>query len=411
MDEERIILKIQVINYDGNLLYQSKTIICRSLKYPRSLDEFDVNIVDLTSTGIWRNSNSSKSIIENLNDFKSIKTMLLHSEKAKNILVMPRNISFYYYPSGSNPRSILLKDMLEEVNSILNHIYPYRSKDYDLIFESTETTLNNKAFYADFYFSKKNNSITKSDFSEKATTVCFDDGNLYLTTLNIACDYSHLNIFLDFLFPSEEKELEPEWVKQISILDDIEKREIIKEAEEIIKEKETDIEESQKVLEKNSRYKSILYTNGDKLVEVVFDVLEQILDCDLSDFKDEKKEDFRIVKKNCTIIGEIKGTSSNIRRENISQLDNHYQTYLDKLDEEGKSEKVYQLLIMNPLRNKPLDEREPVCEDQINLAKRNGSLIVTTKVLLALFEKFMNKELTTDQCLYLLTENTGLLTI
>ena len=47
-------------------------------------------------------------------------------------------------------------------------------------------------------------------------------------------------------------------------------------------------------LEENAKYKSILYTNGNELVRVVFEILESILDYDLSSFEDILKEDFLI---------------------------------------------------------------------------------------------------------------------
>ena len=96
-------------------------------------------------------------------------------------------------------------------------------------------------------------------------------------------------------------------------------------------------------LKENLRYKSILYSNGDDLVRVVFEILENILDCDLSKFEDIKKEDFLIKKDNYTFIGEIKGVTSNVKNEHISQVDVHYQKYMDKLNEEKIQERVKEL--------------------------------------------------------------------
>ena len=85
--------------------------------------------------------------------------------------------------------------------------------------------------------------------------------------------------------------------------------------------------------------------------------------------------------KNCLTV-----ITSNVKSEHISQLDVHFQTYKDKLTEEEREENVHQLLIINPFRTKPLEEREPVNQQQIDLAERNGCLIIETNTLLRIFE-------------------------
>ena len=94
-------------------------------------------------------------------------------------------------------------------------------------------------------------------------------------------------------------------------------------------------------------FKSILYENGDSLVRVVFDILEQVMNYSLAGFIDEKKEDFKIALPDITFIGEIKGITSNVRSEHISQLDVHCQSYIDDLDEEGKSENVKGIVVFD----------------------------------------------------------------
>ena len=164
-------------------------------------------------------------------------------------------------------------------------------------------------------------------------------------------------------------------------------------------------------LAKNLRYKSVLFETGEALVIVVFEILEKMLKYDLSSFVDEKDEDFRIIFNDVTFIGEIKGITSNVKSENVSQLDVHCQTYIDSLDEEGKSENIKGILIINPLRNKPLNQRDNVHEKQIQLAKRNGSLIVTTDVLLNLFAAYLESHISTEKIIELLKNKIGLLQI
>ena len=164
-------------------------------------------------------------------------------------------------------------------------------------------------------------------------------------------------------------------------------------------------------LKKNERYKSILITNGYDLSSIVFEMLENLLKCNLSGFTDENKEDFLIKKENVTFIGEIKGITSNVKSENVAQVDRHYYSYLDKLKEANITENVKQLLIITPFRNKPLSEREAVNEDQINLAKRNNSLIITTDVFLKTFELFVSGEIKTEKIITAFQNEVGLFDI
>ena len=152
-----------------------------------------------------------------------------------------------------------------------------------------------------------------------------------------------------------------------------------------------------------------LYTSGDELVEVIFEILEKMLGCNLSGFIDKKKEDFNFKIKDKVFIGEIKGVTPNVKKLNVSQLDVHVQEYLD--DNEEENQNIVALLIINHQRNKPITEREKVNEEVIKLAKRNGSLIVETMTILRLFEQYLSKEKTREECIDILVNHTGLLEI
>lgn len=110
-----------------------------------------------------------------------------------------------------------------------------------------------------------------------------------------------------------------------------------------------------------------------------------------------------------TFIGEIKGVTSNIKSEYVSQVDVHYHGYMDELEERKQEENVRQMLIVNPFRTKPIAERDPVDQRQIDLATRNGCLIIETNTLLRIFEKFRRNEMTTEQCISVFGTTTGLL--
>ena len=101
--------------------------------------------------------------------------------------------------------------------------------------------------------------------------------------------------------------------------------------------------------------------------------------------------------------------TSNVKSEHISQLDVHYQGYMDHLQEEQRSEKVFQLLIINAFRTKEPSQREPIHETQVALAKRNKCLIIETVTLLHIFEEFLNGTISSEKCVEVFSTHTGLL--
>lgn len=132
-----------------------------------------------------------------------------------------------------------------------------------------------------------------------------------------------------------------------------------------------------------------------------------MLGCDLSEFTDKKKEDFKFMINDKVFIGEIKGVTPNVKKANVSQLDVHVQEHLDDNDEESKN--IIALLIINHQRNKPISAREGVNDEVIKLAERNGSLIVETITLLKLFEQYLLGKKSRDECIDTLANTTGLL--
>ena len=66
---------------------------------------------------------------------------------------------------------------------------------------------------------------------------------------------------------------------------------------------------------------------------------------------------------------------------------------------------------MNHQKSKPVQEREPIMEKQINLAKRNGSLIMDTYTLLKMLEKYRQGTMLREDILKNLKGTTGLLSI
>lgn len=403
---------IQVLTCNGNKgMLGGKNIVVNSFHDAQSLDEFDINVINLNNKEIWKYKGNNPNWIDGMNDWVSLSNMINNSKKTKVIFLFPQNIQYkYQYISsghGSYNKSCELKDMIPTMTGdLLIHLYE-NIRILDVIYENTKTLIGCDKISASFYFNiGRSNVCTQSIRSNKLTTINF--GNIILTTLNIV-SYNQLISFLREIHLIEEKDNAPEWIKEEKMFDDAVQLKIIEERNKVIKNANTDIENAMSAIRKNERYKSILYTSGDELVDVIFEILQDMLGCDLSDFHDEKKEDFNFELCDKVVIGEIKGITTNVKNANVSQLDTHVQNYIDNHDINANS--IVALLVIDHQRNKPLREREKVHENGINLAKRNKSLIIETITLLKMYERYLNNTLSREKILETLTTTTGLLTI
>lgn len=415
-------MKVQVITNNNLHFEENQNLKFSPLSEPQSLDEFDINLIDLSSEDLWYNDKQTPETINKINDIINIARMVERKSKSVVIYMFPKNTSYHYYKlSGEYSNEKELKHLPNLIRFVCHSAIPQGNhiKEH-LVYENTTTKIAEQEYKASFFFDElleKNpirpdflwaKPLTKSQCSEKPTTISFGN-DIYHTTLDVLETKDKLDNFLKYLFPDKSIEEKPEWIKEIKILNDEKLLNTIEECKQEISKLNNRIADANNQLQENERIKSILYSNGEQLVEVVFSILDKIFSCNLNKFVDEKKEDFIIKKEKYTIIGEIKGITSNIKNEHISQTDVHYQGYMDKIQEEGKKENVYQVLIINPLRNKPVNERDSVHETQINLANRNHCLIIETKTLLKLYEKFVTGEISVEDCEKLFTEKQGLL--
>lgn len=400
--------KVQIVSYAKKTETWPNYAECTTLKEPLSPDSFLYNFYDLTDNALWRFQGNQHVSINSIDDFQSIQTMLKKSNSAVNVIVLPQNLEFYFRYDRIDKKYYEhrnLKDIIVNLTDILSDLIP--TPFPRIYYENTTTTLNSHSIKASFCFeNEKGSPFTFSDGSKKITTCRIND-RLFLTTLNIFESPQIFEAFLSRIMPKED-ETYPEWLYEVDILDDQEQKEKIDQSERIIGEEQAKIEFAKEKLGANLKYKSILSTNGDALVEVVFEILQELLGCDLSQFQDKHQEDFEIKKENVTFIGEIKGVTSNVHSEHISQLDVHCQNYQDRLQEEGKEETVKGLLIINHQRNAVPQERQEVHQIQIALAERNQSLIVETSELLRLFEAKKMGSVEVSQICHAFKEMTGI---
>lgn len=410
-------MKIQIISY-GNKLnnkFKDYEVVYSTINSPQSFDEFDINIISLQENMIWETNNYEITpMINSIADLKSLQGIIENSHSSKTILMFPLNCRFKYYYLNYEKRyqySQEIKNVLSVAIKIIGTIIPNSIiKPWSIRYENTTTIINDTEYKASFYFDTNCPILTSSKGSNKATTIRYSD-NLYFSTLDISSNTFNLREFLSAIKIEQTRAQMPQWLMDYRCLDDEEQLSIVSENQQIILEANNKIDSATEKLNDNLKFKSILITNGDELVSVVFKILEKILDCDLSEFEDEKREDFLIKKDGVTYIGEIKGITSNVRSEHVSQLDVHCQMYMDKLQESSITENVKPLLIINPFRTKPISERDDIHENQIKLAIRNGGLIITTETLLKIYEMILNDETTTERVLEVLSSQTGIANI
>lgn len=405
-------MKIQIIT-GKKYLDSDEDITVSSYASPMSPDVFDVNIIDLSYEGLWEFDGQTSGKLNNVNDLKSISCMVSDSIKTKIVYVYPQDGNYKYYLFNNHfVRSIRIKDLITSDVHQQDYCkcFPSFETHKSVIFEPTVTTIDNTEYSSSFRFTNSiDEVITESDSSKKVTTIRSAKGRIF-TTLDICSSFDSVKAFLKSVCDKETSSDVPDWVRDFEFGSDKKLKLTIEESQKEISDLRKAIDDAEKELNDNNRIKSILISNGDYLVEVVFDILERILDCDLSEFIDEKREDFRIEKDKIVFIGEIKGITSNVKNKNISQLDVHYQSYLDEL-ENRETKDVKAILIINHSRNRRIEERDPVNEQQIELAKRNGSLIIETITLLKIYELYLDNKLKSEECVNLFANKTGILAV
>lgn len=404
-------MKVQLVNLNG--IGDSNFVVEEVNKFssPKSFDMFDVNIIDLRSPYIYQNKESSDYKIIYNNDFCSINEMIFNSRKTKFLFLYPMNVDFSRVFSHKGfIYNTPIKDIIfhiSELFSILN-----KELGYNFSFERTDTKLSDSVnIPADFYFPERDDFeiLLRSIDSDKVT--CCKKDNLFLTTLDILTD-EELQLFLEKVgLKASPNAVAPDWMNKVMLFDDAEQLKKIEQNEAQIKSCKDSIAVSKGKLSENSRFKSILYTSGDELVDVVKDIFSKIFDVDFSGFKDKKKEDFTFTFKNKIFIGEIKGVNQNIKTTNLAQLDLHFEYFKEERGDDLDKNNIHKLLVMNHQKDKDLKSRIPVDQQQIDMAKNKYYLlIIETVELLEMYDKFTRREMTQEECFNLICQN-GILNV
>lgn len=382
-----------------------------AISSPKSLDSYEVNIIDFNSYDLWKYNNSGLTSINAIKDLGNLNIMMARSLKTKFVFLFPQNFNISYnsdYKSFYRSK-IEIKNATGFVLKILNACFP--TEGINMIYEINECIIDNNKINSDFFFELSNSfkakEILKST-SDKLTTM--KRGNCIYSTLNFKNDFDSLLSLLTKTHFIKKKLDFPIWFNTLTYLNDDElKHEKQKLLEELTK-IQTNISNIDLKLIENNKFKSILYANGYELHEKVVEILQKIVDIDLSGFKEVYNEDFHFIIDDIHYIGEIKGVNDNLKNQHLAQLDNHVQEYIDKTSVDEKN--VKGILIINPLRKTNPDDRDPINHIQIKKAKEKYNfLIITTEDLLRLYEKFIDNSFKEADIINVLRTQTGLITL
>lgn len=416
---------IQVItgNAKSNRMFmefkESNEYTLSDFKEPKVFDDFELNILDLSFRDLWKYDDINIKDINMSKDLKHYYRMIKNNKNTKILIILPQNISFKYYltyldgPEKEYYKNEDLKNLTGFITQkILEDVYNY---NFILNFGKNSIKLNELNIKADFYFDEKEikegQKILKSDKSNKLTTIKVDE-NIYFTTLNLMKSREVLEAFLEKtnILNKSNEEKEPEWFKDIKILDDEDIENEVSKIEEKITKLQKAKENKLIKLEENKEIKSVLYQTDKKLQKIAIKMLDEMLEYEDKEFIDEMEEDYRICKGENTFLIETKGLLRNVNGNDINKTDGHVQIYIDKLEEEGKDqdkEKVKGIFIVATQRNRKIEERDKTPERQIKLAERNEILIIRTEQLLKLYEDFINKNIKTQEIIELFKTKIG----
>ena len=372
-----------------NFKEDSHNIIVSTFNHHNAFNSFDFNVIDFNKKCLWdydtvRNEYNADSFLNSLKD-----SVCEANDKTKFIFLIPQNLKIDV--------DIVNQDYLSNHRDLVeNYFHQVSAINFSLILGSNITEIEDNGVSADFYFKKSNFfEIIKTNSNGDATIIQKD--NFILTTLHII-DLSSLNFLINEINTFNKKIEAPVWLDDFKFFRDRDQLNLIEIYENQIKNIDEKISVAKAILNENNKFKSVLYTNEDALVDVVFEILEELLDCDLSGFVDVYDEDFFIEKGDISFIGEIKGVGSNAKNQHLSQLNDHSEKKGDMLKKEGIVPNLKQILIINTFRNMPMDERPEIEEETINKAKNMyGSLIIKTVDLLNLFEMFKKGFITSDE--------------
>jgi len=402
---------IQFLSVGTKRIISSYGIEFNYISSPNSLDSYLVNIIDLTSDDLWKNTGYNATSVNCISDLDNLSIMIQKSNKTKFVVLFPQNTRFIYRYDYTHKytKSAYIKNCLSAVKNIVG--YCFRMQGIDLVYELNKTNISDVTINSDFYFdladSLNTEPITYSS-SEKLTSFKID--NCLYSTLNFDSNFEKIFDLLSLSGFIDMKSKEPEWFRNVERLND---KKLFNHRERLLQSRneiDAQITLNAKLLEQNNEYKSILYSNGSQLVSTIFKIIKEIAAIDLTEFNDIMNEDFNFIFEGVHYVGEIKGVNENVKNKHLAQLNDHVEGYKDSNDIAESN--VKGLLIINPFRKNAPQDKDEIHINQINKAKNMyGFLIIRTEDILSLLEKSIEGVYDKSKIINIFKEQTGLISV
>lgn len=383
----------------------------RKFSEMEALDAHDLTVIDLQDCRLWRNKDNSTEFLNCQNDLNSIASAIEHSEHCKILIILPQNYCFRFkwaWKGGERydyENTLMLKDMSEHISeSILRCLAPF---PISLTYGKSKTIIDGNFYEADFSFNSEAMPLIRTQLRSTANTITGAQlsDRVFATTLRIptVADLPPLISALD-IFDHDVDEL-PEWLDQISYLDEDSLREELDGIEKSLHSLETRKSEIEEILSTNKQDKAILCIKEKVLEEKAISMLAALFEIP-NDFIDAKEEDFRFTTDSYIFAFEIKGCIKGLQGRHITKTLHHSQIIEDNL-QEGDRRAVKGVLIVATEIDKPLSERETLPERQLGLARINNIGVMSTESLLRLYEAKREQRLDKDALVELLSSAAG----
>lgn len=378
---------------------------------------FDLTVIDLQDKYLWKSDYTNDKILQDHADISSIRQMMLQSNKAKCIVVLPQNYSFLYSygynletHSEGYKKKRSLKDFIKDFAvSPIGELFSFSLR---ICFGKSITLVSNKELHSDFSFSMPIASPLKPLLTSNASTIStvLISETLAATTLEINTN-EDLSAVIDAIFPAVvQSVLIPDWLDEVEYHDETAQRARIKEIDEEMALLNKEKKEIEGVLSNYQDIKSVLCSKDFELEKMTRHLLAKIVEVD-EDFEDCKEEDFRFSYNDTLYLIEIKGSKGGLKRQHISKTYDHVQIKADAMEDEGSTSKLKGVLIFaSQIELKP-EERDPFPETQITIARKNDIAVLSTETLLRCYEAYIEKRLTSTSFKETLSQTSGLVSL
>ena len=145
-------MRIQVITGNANVKNEGR-ITVSDYSRPSAMDDFDINVVDLSYDGIWNTNRINAGSINYENDLISIEQMVSGSQKTSVIYVFPKD-GVYKYRMISGQCQKRIKDIVTDESYKQEYLecIPQWCTIPKIVFEPTTTIVGDNRIEADFHF-------------------------------------------------------------------------------------------------------------------------------------------------------------------------------------------------------------------------------------------------------------------